>query len=121
MPYQGKKQQQAPEENKKARPEVQFVPEQRTFGMPNSLMQAVPMTPPSGTPNSVMREMDPEEYVSFCGTHCDHIVIPEPYRTPFFDGLRNAVAENGGKVVFEDTYVLYLAKKPFVSVTPRDA
>ena len=67
------------------------------------------------------REMDPEEYVSFCGTHCDHIVIPEPYRTPFFDGLRNAVAENGGKVVFEDTYVLYLAKKPFASGTHRDA
>ena len=61
MPYQGKKQQQAPEGNKKARPEEQFVPEQRTFGMPNSLMQAVPITPPSGTPNSVMREMEAEE------------------------------------------------------------
>ena len=58
------------------------------------------------------REMDPDEYVSFCGTHCDHMVIPEPYKTAFFDGLRNAVAENGGKIVFNDTYVLYLAKKP---------
>ncbi len=58
------------------------------------------------------REMDPDTYVSYCGTHCDHIVIPEPYKTPFFEGLRNVVAENGGKVVFEDTYVLYLAKKP---------
>lgn len=67
------------------------------------------------------REMDPEEYVSFCGTHCDHIVIPEPYRTPFFAGLRRAVAENGGKVVFEDTYVLYLAKKPLVSGRPQGA
>lgn len=58
------------------------------------------------------REMTPDEYVSFCGTHCDHIVIPEPYKTPFFEGLRQVVAENGGKVVFEDTYVLYLARKP---------
>ena len=58
------------------------------------------------------REMDPDEYVSFCGTHCDHIVIPEPYKTPFFEGLRNVVAENGGKVVFLDTYVLYLTWKP---------
>ena len=58
------------------------------------------------------REMSPDEYVSFCGTHCDHIVIPEPYKTPFFEGLRNAVEENGGKIVFEDTYVLYLARKP---------
>ena len=60
------------------------------------------------------REMNPDEYVSFCGTHCDHIVIPEPYKSLFFEGLRNAVAENGGKVIFEDTYVLYLAKKPSV-------
>ena len=58
------------------------------------------------------REMNPDEYVSYCGTHCDHIVIPEPNKTLFFEGLRNAVAENGGKVVFEDTYVLYVAKKP---------
>ncbi len=58
------------------------------------------------------REMGPDEYVSFCGTHCDHIVIPEPYKTAFFEGLRKAVAENGGKIVFEDTYVLYLARKP---------
>ena len=58
------------------------------------------------------REMSPDEYVSFCGTHCDHIVIPEPYKTRLFDGLRKAVEENGGKVVFEDTYVLYLTRKP---------
>ena len=58
------------------------------------------------------REMSADEYVSYCGTHCDHIVIPEPYKTLFFEGLRNAVEENGGKVVFEDTYVLYLARKP---------
>ena len=58
------------------------------------------------------RELDPDEYVSYCGTHCDHIVIPEPLKTAFFDGLRKVVAENGGKVIFEDTYVLYLARKP---------
>ena len=58
------------------------------------------------------REMDPDEYVSFCGTHCDHIVLPDSCRIPFFEGLRNAVAENGGKVVFEDTYVLYVTRKP---------
>lgn len=61
------------------------------------------------------REMDPDEYVSYCGTHCDHIVIPEPLKTAFFDGLRKAVAENGGKIIFEDTYVLYLARKPLTT------
>ena len=58
------------------------------------------------------REMSADEYVAYCGTHCDHIVIPEPYKALFFEGLRNAVEESGGKIVFEDTYVLYLAKKP---------
>ena len=58
------------------------------------------------------REMTADEYVSFCGTHCDHIVVPEPYRTPFFEGLRDAVLAAGNRIVFLDTYVLYLAKKP---------
>lgn len=58
------------------------------------------------------REMDPDEYAAYCGTHSDHIVIPEPGRTQFFEALRDTVAENGGKVVFEDTHVLYLARKP---------
>ena len=58
------------------------------------------------------RVMGADEYVSYCGTHCDHMVIPEPYKTLFFEGLRNAVEESGGKIVFEDTYVLYLARKP---------
>ena len=52
-----------------------------------------------------------DEYVAFSGTHCDHIVIPEPVRTEFFEGLRNAVLEAGNRIVFNDTYVLYLAKK----------
>ena len=60
MPYHDRKQQPAPEENKKARPEELFDSKQRSFGMPNSLMQAVPMTSP-GTPNSVMREMDADD------------------------------------------------------------
>jgi phospholipid N-methyltransferase len=58
------------------------------------------------------RVMDTDTYIAFCGTHCDHIVIPEPYKTKFFEGLRTTVSENGGQVVFADTYVLYLTKKP---------
>ena len=53
-----------------------------------------------------------EEYVAFSQTHSDHIVIPEPYRTPFFRGLYDAVKEAGDRIVFRDTYVLYLAEKP---------
>ena len=58
------------------------------------------------------REFTADEYVNFCGTHCDHLVIPEPYKSKFFDGLRKTVADNGNKVVFHDTYVLFLARKP---------
>ena len=54
-----------------------------------------------------------DEYVAYSGTHCDHIVIPEPYKTQLFEGLRNAVLAAGNKIVFDDTYILYLAKKPF--------
>ena len=52
-----------------------------------------------------------DEYVLFSGTHCDHIVIPEPVRTDFFNGLRNAVLAAGNRIVFHDTYVLYITRK----------
>ena len=58
------------------------------------------------------RELATEEYVALCGTHCDHIVLSEPYKSNFYDGIRCAVNETGGKVIFLDTYVMYLAKKP---------
>ena len=53
-----------------------------------------------------------DEYVGFSGTHCDHIVIPEPIRSEFFEKMREAVLRAGDRIVFNDTYVLYLAKKP---------
>lgn len=58
------------------------------------------------------RVMDADEYAAFCGTHCDHIVIPEPYKSRFFEGLKKAVLDFGGKIVFQDTYILYLTKRP---------
>ncbi len=58
------------------------------------------------------REYDAEEYAAFRGTSCDHIVIPEPYKTKFFEGLKATIKENGNKVVFRDTYILYVTKKP---------
>lgn len=58
------------------------------------------------------REFTAEEYVSFCGTHCDHFVLPEPYKTKFFEGLRAAVLEAGDRIVLQDTFVLFTVKKP---------
>lgn len=57
------------------------------------------------------RTFTADEYVAFCGTHCDHMVIPEPYKTKFFQGLHDSVVNAGNKIVFKDTYVLYLTKK----------
>ncbi|MCR4789080.1 MAG: methyltransferase domain-containing protein [Lachnospiraceae bacterium] len=53
-----------------------------------------------------------DEYLEYNGTHCDHIVIPDPIRKEFFDKLRSAVLEAGDRIVFNDTYILYLTKKP---------
>ena len=58
------------------------------------------------------RVFNTEDYLAYCGTHSDHISLEEPYRSLFFGGLRKAVEEGGGKVQYNDTYVLYLTKKP---------
>lgn len=53
-----------------------------------------------------------EEYVAYLGTHCDHIGLKEPERSKFYEGIRQAILEAGDQLVFYDTIVLYLAKKP---------
>lgn len=58
------------------------------------------------------RVFNADEYVAFSGTHCDHIVLPEPLRTEFFEKLKNAVLDAGDRIVFNDTYVLYITQKP---------
>ena len=58
------------------------------------------------------RVFNAEEYVQFTGTHCTHIVIPEPHRSAFFEGVRQAVLDAGDRIVQNETHILYLAKKP---------
>ena len=58
------------------------------------------------------REYTADEYLKYIGTHSDHIVLEEPYRTPFFEGVREAVLRHGNRVVFDDTYVLKTMRKP---------
>ena len=53
-----------------------------------------------------------DEYVAFCGTHCDHIVIPEPPRSRFFAGLRQAVLDFGNRLEVFDSHVLMTVRKP---------
>lgn len=58
------------------------------------------------------RILTADEYAALCSTHADHITIPEPYKSKFFDGLRSTIKEFGDKIVLHDTFVMYLAKKP---------
>lgn len=58
------------------------------------------------------RVLTADEYVAYCGTHCDHIVTPEPYRSKLFDGLRDAVLHAGNQLIVDDTFILYLTRKP---------
>ncbi len=53
-----------------------------------------------------------DEYVAFCGTHCDHLVIPEPYRSRFFAGLHDAVISFGNRIEMFDSHVQMTVKKP---------
>ncbi len=59
------------------------------------------------------RVFNADEYIQFSGTHCDHITIPEPIRSEFFGKLKEAVLEAGDRIVFNDTYTLYLTRKPY--------
>ena len=60
MAYQNEKNTQAQGQGEQALPEEEFTPEQRTTGLPNSLIMSMPVPPP-GLPNSVMREMLDEQ------------------------------------------------------------
>ena len=65
------------------------------------------------------RVLTTDDYINYCGTHSDHLILQEPCKSKFFNGLREAVDEFGGKVVFEDTYVLMTVRKPSASITAR--
>ena len=58
------------------------------------------------------RVLTADDYVNYCGTHSDHLTIPEPYKSIFFQGLHDAVMEYGGTVTFNDTYIMMTVKKP---------
>lgn len=57
------------------------------------------------------REYTADEYLEYIGTHSNHITIRESARRPFFDGVRDAILRHGGRIVFDDRYVLYLYQK----------
>jgi len=58
------------------------------------------------------RAYDADGYVSLIGTHSDHIALQEPYRSKFFEGIREVILAFGNKIVLYDKITMYLARKP---------
>lgn len=58
------------------------------------------------------RVLNAEEFCAYIGTHCDHINLEEPYRSKFYNGIRDAVQKAGDKITLIDTIPLYLVQKP---------
>ena len=58
------------------------------------------------------REYDADGYVSLIGTHSDHLTLKEPYKSKFYEGIRNVIIDAGNKITLYDKMVLYLARKP---------
>jgi SAM-dependent methyltransferase len=57
------------------------------------------------------RSFNADEYVSYIGTHCDHLSTPETYRLKLFGGIRNEILKAGNQILLNDTIVLYLTRK----------
>jgi ubiquinone/menaquinone biosynthesis C-methylase UbiE len=57
------------------------------------------------------REYNADDYVSLIGTHADHITLQEPYKTKFYESIREAILSSDNKIKIYDNIVLYLAKK----------
>lgn len=58
------------------------------------------------------REYNADDYVSLICTHSDHLTLQEPYKSKFFEGIRNVILESGNKITLYDKITLYLARKP---------
>ncbi len=58
------------------------------------------------------REYTADGYVSFLGTHADHITLQEPYKSKFYEGIREVIQNFGNKITLYDKITIYLARKP---------
>ena len=58
------------------------------------------------------REYSADDYVTLIGTHADHITLQEPYKTKFYEGIREVIWSFGNKITLYDKITIYLARKP---------
>ena len=43
-------------------------------------------------------------------TYADHITLQEPYKSKFYEGIRNAILYEGNNITLNDTIVIYIVK-----------
>ena len=58
------------------------------------------------------REMNADDFVALRFTSSDHLTLQEPHKSNVFEGLRKVVRNNGDYIKLNDTYTMYLARKP---------
>ena len=58
------------------------------------------------------REFNADEYISYIGTHADHITLQEPYKSNFYADIRDVISKFGNKIKLYDSIILYMARKP---------
>lgn len=58
------------------------------------------------------RTYSADGYVSLIGTHSDHITLREPYKSKFYEGIRDVIYNSGNKIALYDRITMYLARKP---------
>lgn len=58
------------------------------------------------------REYNADEFISWTSIMAPHLTLHEPYKSKFYDGIRDAILSFGNKITLNDDIVLYLAKKP---------
>jgi len=59
-----------------------------------------------------VREFNAEDYIALISTYSDHIALPEPVKSQFFNGIRGAIHDFNNSIKVYDTIDLYMARKP---------
>lgn len=57
------------------------------------------------------RTLNTDEYIAYISTHCEHITIEEPYKTKFYNGIRECFERFDNKITIIDTIPLYIMRK----------
>lgn len=58
------------------------------------------------------RVYNADEYISYIRIHAPHLTLPEPDKSKFFEGVREAILSFDNKITLKDTVTLYLVRKP---------